>query len=396
MPFAILRKLRLVRQRKLLVQVAISVVTALAVLLAAMGVAMLIDWLATLYDSRWRYVLTIAAVGAAALTGAGWLFMAWRRLLGIERIAGDVDKHLPQLAERWTTMTRLRVDSAHPEVVHPAMLRRVASEAAHWEPYVEPEQVVSISALMRAMLGLTTVTAVLGIAVVLNSHQALVLMQRFWLPGSSISATQLVNVPGNVVVGRGEPLALAAAVEGIPVERATLFLRSEADPQRTITLVAHGQESMEFSHRMRTVESPFEYRFRAGDGQTEWYTVDVADRPEIDKLQLMLTPPAYTRQEPKTFAQLPPRVAAMEKSELELALLPTIPVASAVLRFGDDKQVPLKADSDGWFRWKTTLKSGFSFAPILTESRGLTNRRVPKCQVSVYPDKPPAVKASRC
>ena len=296
-PFAILRKLRLVRQRKLFVQLAIAMVAALAVLLAAMGVAMLIDWLATLYDSRWRYVLTAAALAAGAITGAGWLLLAWRRLLGIERIAGDVDNHMPQLAERWTTMTRLGADAANPDVIHPAMLRRVASEAAHWEPYVEPEQVVSMSALMRAMLCLTAVTVVLGIAVVLNSHQAIVLVKRFWLPGSSISATQLVNVPGNVVIGRGEPLALAASVEGTPVERATLFLRSDADPQRAITLVNRAQGAIEFSHRVRAVETPFAYRFRAGDGQTDWFTVDVADRPEIDELQLTVTPPAYTKQE---------------------------------------------------------------------------------------------------
>jgi hypothetical protein len=33
---------------------------------------------------------------------------------------------------------------------------------------------------------------------------------------------------------------------------------------------------------MRSVDEPFAHRFRAGDGQTEWYNVDVADRPEID------------------------------------------------------------------------------------------------------------------
>ena len=106
-PFAILRKLRLVRQRKLWVHVASALVAAIAVLLAAMGVAMLIDYLATLYDSGWRVILTAAALGAAALTSAGWLAMVFRRLLGLERIATDVDREIPQLAERWTTMTRL-------------------------------------------------------------------------------------------------------------------------------------------------------------------------------------------------------------------------------------------------------------------------------------------------
>ncbi|HEX2474337.1 MAG TPA: hypothetical protein VHK01_06320, partial [Lacipirellulaceae bacterium] len=91
-PFAILRKLRLVRQRKLWMHVATAVVGAIAVLFAAMGVAMLIDYLATLYDSGWRVVLTTAALVAAAMTSAGWLAIAFRRVLGLERIATDVDR----------------------------------------------------------------------------------------------------------------------------------------------------------------------------------------------------------------------------------------------------------------------------------------------------------------
>ena len=391
-PFAILRKLQLVRQRKLWVQVATAFVAAVAVLLAAMAMAMLVDWLATLYDSRWRVVLTTAALSAAALTSVGWLVVAWRRLLGLERIAGDVDRRIPQLAERWTTMTRLGDDVANPEIIHPAMLRRVASEASSWEPHVEPEQMVSMSVLMRAMLGVTAITAVLAVAVVLDSRQTLVLMRRFWLPASSISATELVNVPGNVVVGRGEPLALAAAVKGTPVDRAILFLRSEADDPKTITLVSHAQDPIEFSHRVRAVEQPFEYRFRAGDGQTDWFTVDVADRPEIGALALTITPPAYTGRPAKTFDKLPQRVSALQKSGLEFALRPKAPVERVELRFGNDKGVSLKADAEGWFRWNTTLEEGFTLSPVLTESHGLTNRRIPKCQFTVYTDKPPAVK----
>ena len=125
---------------------------------------------------------------------------------------------------------------------------------------------------------------------------------------------------------------------------------------------------------MRTVETPFEYRFRAGDGQTDWFTVGVADRPEIDELQLTVTPPAYTRQETKKFDKLPPRVAAMEQSEFELALTPTIPVQARAAA-GEDKNVPLTADADGWFRWNTTLKEGFTLAPILTEPRAHQSAR---------------------
>ena len=197
---------------------------AVAVLSAAMGVAMLIDWLATLYDSRWRVVLTLAALTAAGLTTVGWLLLAWRRHLRWERVAGDVDHQIPQLEERWTTMTRLAPDdTANPQLVHPAMFRHVATEAVRWEPQVDPERVVSLSILMKTMLGLTAITAVLAVAVFLDSRQTLVLMRRFWLPTASISATQLVNVPGDIVVGQGEPLAAWTR------ERSELLPLGEAD-----------------------------------------------------------------------------------------------------------------------------------------------------------------------
>ena len=209
----------------MLVQVACALVAAAAVLLAAMGVAMLIDWLATLYDSRWRVVLTTIAISAAACTSIGWIVVAWRRAQRLDRVAAEVDRQTPPLEERWTTMTRLGEDATKPEVVHPAMLRRLSSEAASWEPRIEPDQVVSLSTLMRAMIGLTAVTAVLAMAVVLDSREVMVLARRFWLPGASISATKLVDVPGNLVIARGEPLALNASIDGRSVQNATLFLQ---------------------------------------------------------------------------------------------------------------------------------------------------------------------------
>lgn len=118
-PFPIARKLRLVRSRRLWVHVLSALLVALAVLLAAMGVAMLVDYLATLYDSRWRYVLTNTALIVAALTSVGWLLVAWRRSLPWDRLAGDVDREIPELEQRWTTMTRLEpADTTNPKVVH--------------------------------------------------------------------------------------------------------------------------------------------------------------------------------------------------------------------------------------------------------------------------------------
>ena len=391
-PAAILRKLRLVQKRSMLVQVACAMVAAAVVLLAAMGIAMLVDWLATLYDSRWRLVLTTFALAAAACTSIGWIIVAWRRSLQLERAAADVDRQVPQLEERWTTVTRLGADATKPEIVHPAMLRRLSSEATSWEPRIEPENVVSLSILLRAMLGLTAVTAVLALAVLLDSREAIVLARRFWLPGSSISATTLVDIPGNLVIARGEPLSLNAAIDGRPVENATLFLQPQTKPAQTITLVAEHGAAAPFSHRIRSVDEPFAYRFRAGDGQTDWFNVDVADRPEIDAVKLTVTPPAYTRQPPKTFDRLPERLSALQNSRVEFAVRAKAPVETAQLKMDNNRTATLPLGSDGWYRWTTTLSESFSITPILTEHHGLTNRRQPKCLLIAYEDQPPVVK----
>jgi hypothetical protein len=391
-PAAILRKLRLVQKRSMLVQVACALVAAAAVLLAAMGVAMLIDWLATLYDSRWRVVLTTIAISAAAFTSIGWIIFAWRRAKRLDRVAADVDRQTPPLEERWTAMTRLGGDATKPEVVHPAMLRRLSSEAASWEPRIEPDQVVSLSTLMKAMIGLTAVTAVLAVAVVLDSREVIVLARRFWLPSASISATKLVDVSGNVVIARGEPLALNASIDGRSVQNAILFLHPDAKPAQTITLVAERSAPVGFSHHIRSVEEPFTYRFRAGDGQTDWFNVDVADRPQIEAITLVVTPPAYTRQPAKKFDKLPERLSAMRNSRLEVAVRPKAAVETAQLKMDNNKVATLPLGADGWYRWTTNLGESFSITPVLTESHGLVNSHQPKCQLIAYEDQPPVVK----
>ena len=157
-------------------------------------------------------------------------------------------------------------------------------------------------------------------------------------------------------------------------------------------MVAERSAPVGFSHRMRSVDEPFAYRFRAGDGQTEWFNVDVADRPEIDAIKLTVTPPAYTRQQPKTFDKLPERLSAMRNSRIEFAVRAKSPVETAQLKMDNNKVATLPLGSDGWYRWTTTLGESFSITPVLTEQHGLTNRRQPKCQLIAYEDQPPVVK----
>ena len=87
-------------------------------------------------------------------------------------------------------------------------------------------------------------------------------------------------------------------VEGSPIDHATLTIEPSKGEAQTITLVPRGDEEVRVSHRIRSVPAPIRYQIRAGDGQTSWHSIGVADRPELGEVHLTIIPPAYTKEEP--------------------------------------------------------------------------------------------------
>ncbi len=393
LPNTIAEKLQSVRKRSFKVRLITAVVASVVVLLAAMGLAMLVDYLAVLYDSGWRSVLTMSALVAAGATLVAWILVGWRYTRRLQRSAQVVEQSFPDLEERWTTVTSVSSSPAASRDVHPAMYRQVASEANRWSGRVDSEQVVRYDGIVRALICLSAVTAILVIAVLISPRQTTVLMRRFWAPQAYISATEINHQPEGAVIGRGESLDLVAQLDGLAVKSALLMLEPTEGEAKQLTLVPHGVEDQtRITHRIRTVKSPLRYRFRAGDGQTPWYEVAVADRPRIAATQLTVTPPAYTRQDRKQLVRLPRRLTVLEGSTVEIAIKPEFEVKTAQLLLGSEGKIKLSLDEDGWYRWHQEVNASFSFSPLLTEAHGLTNRKPPKCRVVCQPDRPPVVK----
>ncbi|MGI9430417.1 MAG: hypothetical protein ACR2NM_17280, partial [Bythopirellula sp.] len=354
LPAAMAQKLDVVRRRTLRVRISTAIVAAAAVLLAAMAVAMIVDWLATIYDVRWRALLTYTAWATAGVTLGAWAVAAWRHTRRVDQMAAKVDREIPELEERWSTVTEVTTGGNSSEV-HPAMFQQVSSEAQRWTPKIQADRVVPLDGLIRALLFLTAITTVLGLAVVLDSQRTTVLLQRFWQPYTAISATELADLPGDLVVGRGESVVLNANLVGAPVTQASLLLQPNAGEEKSITLTPRGEAQDHVTHRLRSVKEPLRYRMRAGDGQTPWFEIIVADRPQLGKVKLKLTPPAYTRKEPKVINKLPRRVTVLEGSRVEIALKPKQTLRSFHLRLGPDLTEQLTANEQGWYRWETTL-----------------------------------------
>ena len=379
-------KLRAIRRRALGLALARAGIFALTALLVCMLAAMLLDWIFGWLHPLPRYAalsVTLAFVFALLL-----VFRPHRRsVLGTAR---EVDEALPQLEERWTTVTELSQSHDSPEVRgSEAMIGKVSSEADAAAKAITPEALVSNQPVIMAARWLSAAFAALVILFTVKFSEAGVLLKRFWMPGNNISLTQITAAPANAWVAKGEPLTLTATLKGrIPHERPTISLQ----PGRVASMNARPSTAGAFTHAIEDVSDSFQYRVRAGDGQTPWLPITAVDRPRISEVKLKVTPPAYSKLASEEKNSLPQSVRILEGSELELGFRSDQPLERMFMDFGDGQSTPLAAGGDGWYRFTARPTNSFAFAAAALNKFKLENRIKPSSRVTVYEDLAPTVK----
>src|SRR5262245_11267027 len=107
LPAELARKLRAIRRRRLAVTVFAGLILSLAAFLCAMLASMMIDLAAGWFDVRARYASTLFALGLAAAAFVVWCLRPLARRRTIISTARDLEQSLPQLEERWSTVTEL-------------------------------------------------------------------------------------------------------------------------------------------------------------------------------------------------------------------------------------------------------------------------------------------------
>lgn len=392
-PIPVEEKLREVKVARYRARVAHALVLSLLALLLAMCAAMLIDWTFTLFDPFWRTILTLTALGTAGVTLVVSIVIGLSRGGRWEQIAAEVDRTVPQTEERWSTVAELAgAPLEQQRLIHAGLMNRLSQEATKLEPEVSSDDVVSLRGVMATVLGVCALVLLLLVACLIDWQQTSVLVKRFWAPTANISMTRLESPSEDLVVARGEPVTLEATMTGRPVETATLFLQKQdgSDPER-IPLEPIGVEEKRFVHHIKTADEALTYRLRAGDGQTEWRSVTVVNRPEIAAVRFRAIPPEYTEQEPIQLNEFPEKVSVVQGTMLEVGLLPTAAIAQVTFRLDDEDVRKLPATEGGWYQFRTKLEEDLRIAAVLTEEHGLENKHPPVCHIHVKPDAAPSV-----
>lgn len=401
LPSAMEQKLRQIRWRQSLLAFLRAIAISASVLIVAMVLAMAFDWSVTLFSTSVRIGLTIGVVALAivALVVAGLppLLAALR----ITRAASNADDEVPQLEERWTTVTSFANSEHQPtSKTGQAMLQQVTSEAVAMGRLVRPTQVARPTAIRPAAIMLGACGLIFAAFLAINWPQTSVLMQRFWSPATNITATQLKSLTGDVEIPRGESLDLVTELSGVPREFATLELATGDEFVDSFELTPNEAQANAFIHQL-AADEPFRYRVVAGDGQTPWHTVGVIDHPALGEVRLTVTAPKYADRPKYEKSLIPSRVRVIQGSRLELMMKPVDVLERLELALtiegtsGDSDDAPtetvltLKPDADGWYRYETQLLEDVALQPTLVNSHGLTNEDRHRCRIQVIPDKAP-------
>jgi hypothetical protein len=391
LPPEVLQKLNEIRSEDRRVRFRTGLLRGLAILLTAMLLAMAIDWLTSVHDERWRWTLTLLALACAAVALIRGCLPPLLKSRSLASIARETDNANPSLEERFLTVTGFAQSQDHPDLRgSDAMLEKVAQQAASMSGGITVGSVISRAALVRAGKYFCGAAAALLLLFAVNFQQTKALFQRFWSPGSDITLTRLEVKPGDIAVGKGDDVNLEITTTGKATQSVDLLLRG-ADRNEVIPLQRATPAEAKFLYALNSVADSFDYRARAGDGETAWHHVTVVDRPKISQVKVRVVPPAYSHLPVVEQAALPRQMRALEGSRLEVSFQSDQPLAGMELKFADGKTQPIAESPDHSYHFNATLSNTFAFTPVLTNLHHLDNLAKPTCQVVVYPDQPPTV-----
>lgn len=150
--------------------------------------------------------------------------------------------------------------------------------------------------------------------------------------------------PGDVEIERGSRVIVEAKFgQATPAEATLVLCEIEGQERERIPMRLTVDEQV-FGGLIAKVDKDTRYHVEFGEGRSKVHTLTTFVYPALERVDVTITPPAYTKQPTKEIKNTR-KVTAMEDSTLEFTFKINKPVQDAEL-FGEDKTiVPLKASA---------------------------------------------------
>ena len=163
-----------------------------------------------------------------------------------------------------------------------------------------------------------------------------------WIAIEYPTRTQIEVEDGEWIVKEGERLRVVANISGEIPDSAEIILRTgKGKPRERKLAVIDGA----CEYEAQTLFRSFDFRIFAGDARSPWQTVRVISAPRIERAEVSLEFPEYTRRPVETVDAL--TITVPEGTTVKWKLTLNCPVSKAEFRPADGKALPLKISPDG-------------------------------------------------
>jgi hypothetical protein len=379
---------------------------------------------------RWRWRVRLALRGlvwVATVTGAVVFLSAlaleqlrftaeavvWLRVLTWGTVAVSFLFFLvrPLLQRVTDTQAALYLEENEPSLEHavtsvlnegsgtasPALAERVTEIALEKAKRVDYGRRVEQSGLYRfagALTGLVLLalaTSLLGPEHLRHGLAALL------LPATDAAAVNPYSVsvfPGDATIARGTDQMITAELGGFGAADAAIFTKGETEQSFQRLSMLRGLESG-FEVLLLGVPEPTEYFVESNGVRSLTFTIDVADLPYVDQMDLTYYFPSYTGLPPRT-VEGGGDVAALTGTVVELSIEPTMLTPAGRLLIDGEPIEDLTVGNDGSLSARFTLdEDGFYAIELARSDDGTLVAASPEYRIDVLTDMPPSINFSR-
>jgi hypothetical protein len=379
-------KLNALRRKHAAVAAGTAAVAAVGLAVLCLAGGMLLDrWMDLPYTARAALLIVDGITLVAMLVWRG----LWPVVRGpdVEQAALWVEQAVPAFGSRLISAVQF---IRHPVAAgtSPAMVLALVQQTEAAAADVDFAAVVPVRPLRRLANVCAGVIVVVGIGFAWGGRTSLALAERALLrPVPFPHRTHVTVVTGDVTVARGDPVTLSAVAAGRVPSDGRVSVRYGSGATAELPATANGDH---FDRAIENVQEPFVYRFTIGDDESAEYRVRTAERPAVQAVRCLVTPPAYTGLPPG--ARSPWDLSVPAGSELGLVVMANVPSAGTVHFAGANVDVPMTHGLVLLMPDAAIPAGATGFSVELTSADGLRSRDPVVYKIETVPDRPPTVR----
>jgi chemotaxis protein histidine kinase CheA len=331
----------------------------------------------------WFRVLTW---GTLTLTSLWFLVRPLLRSPSDEQVALYLEEHEPSLEH--AVVSALEAGNS----LSPALGQELVASALERAKKIQYGRRVEQSALYRfgGALTVVAVTAVM-LTVAGPSHlkhglSALLVPTK---DAAAVNPYAVAVLPGDTTIARGTDQMVTAALSGFQAGEVSIFTRTGPD-QTFQRLSMLSDDVGGFEALLLGVDDRTEYFVEATGIRSPTFTIDVADLPYVDQLDLTYYFPRYTGLQPRT-REDGGDVAALPGTVVELQIKPTMITPGGKLLMDGEPVEDLTVGEDGSLTVRFTVSERGFYSIELARESGELVPASPEYTIDLLSDQEPSI-----